>query len=142
MSDSVWECFRKVINQDQVIQFLCNITKWVHDHHHHHHHVTLSARISLILSRHPLPIVHGFRQVFSATTRIGAELLYVCMFELVVLPLHVNLKGSTAVHHRSSSLILLFQQCPACLVRLILIVFVMGDRWPYSCCFVGCCLQD
>ena len=34
---------------------------------------------------------------------------------------------------------LLFPQCPTCLVRLILIVFVMGGRWPYSCCFVGCC---
>ena len=31
---------------------------------------------------------------------------------------------------------LLLQQCPACLVRLILIVFVMGGRWPYSCCFI------
>ena len=40
----------------------------------------------------------------------------------------------------SSSLLL--QQCPACLVRLIWIVFVMGGRWPYSCCFVGHCLQD
>ena len=37
---------------------------------------------------------------------------------------------------------LLLQHCPACLVRLILIVFLMGGRWPYSCCFVGCCLQD
>ena len=36
----------------------------------------------------------------------------------------------------------LLQQCPACLVRLILIVFVIGVKWPYSCCFVGCCLQD
>ena len=35
----------------------------------------------------------------------------------------------------SSSLIL--QQCPACLVRLTWIVFVMGGRWPYSWCFVG-----
>ena len=35
-----------------------------------------------------------------------------------------------------------FSQCPACLVRLTLIVFVTGGRWPYSCCFVGCCLQD
>ena len=40
----------------------------------------------------------------------------------------------------SSSLLL--QQCPACLVCLTLIVFVIGDRWPYSCCFVGCCPQD
>ena len=40
----------------------------------------------------------------------------------------------------SSSLLL--PQCPACLARLICIVFVMGGRCPYSCCFVGCCLQD
>ena len=40
----------------------------------------------------------------------------------------------------SSSLLL--QQCPVCQVRLILIVFVMGGRWPYSCSLVGCCLQD
>ena len=37
---------------------------------------------------------------------------------------------------------LLLQQCPACLVCLTLIVFVMGGKWPYSCCFMGCCLQD
>ena len=37
---------------------------------------------------------------------------------------------------------LLLQQCPTCLARLILIVFVMGGRWPYSCFFVGCCLQN
>ena len=60
----------------------------------------------------------------------------VCRFKLVVLPLHV---------HRSTSLMsssLLLQQCPACLIRLILIGFVMGGSWPYSCCLVGCCLQD
>ena len=47
--------------------------------------------------------------------------------------------------HRSTSLMsssLLLQQCPACLVRLTWIVFVMEGRWPYSWCFVGCCLQD
>ena len=40
----------------------------------------------------------------------------------------------------SSSLLL--QQCPACLVRLTWIVFVIGGRWPYSWCLVGCCCQD
>ena len=36
----------------------------------------------------------------------------------------------------------IFQQCPACLVRLTLRVFVMGGKWPYSCCFVECsCFQ-
>ena len=39
-------------------------------------------------------------------------------------------------------LFLLLHQCPACLVRLTWIVFVMGGRWPYSYCFVGFCLQD
>ena len=37
--------------------------------------------------------------------------------------------------HRCTSLMsssLLFQQCPACLVRLTWIVFVMGGRWPYK----------
>ena len=40
----------------------------------------------------------------------------------------------------SSSLLL--QQCPAYLIRLTWIVFVMGGRWPYSLCLVGCCRQD
>ena len=40
----------------------------------------------------------------------------------------------------SSSLLL--QQCPACLVGLIWMVFAMGSRRLYSCCFKGCCLQD
>ena len=47
--------------------------------------------------------------------------------------------------HRSTSLMssfLLFQQCLACLVRLTCIVFVMGGKWPYSWCLVGCCRQD
>ena len=36
--------------------------------------------------------------------------------------------------HMSSSLLL--QQCPACLIRLTWIVFVMDGNWPYSCCTV------
>ena len=64
----------------------------------------------------------------------------VCMFELVVLLLFGHMWG----FHRSTSLTsssLLLQQCPACLVHLILIFFMMGGRWPYSWCFVGCCHQ-
>ena len=47
--------------------------------------------------------------------------------------------------HRSTSLMsssLFLQQCPAFLVRLTWIVFMMGGRWLNSLCFVGCCLQD
>ena len=35
----------------------------------------------------------------------------------------------------SSSLLL--QQCPACLVHLTWIVFVLGSWWPYSSCLAG-----
>ena len=60
----------------------------------------------------------------------------VCMFELDALPLLVPVKG----FHRTTSLTsssLLLQQCPAGLVCLLLIVFVINGWWPYSCCFVG-----
>ena len=48
------------------------------------------------------------------------------------------------VHRRTSlmTLSLLLQQCSASLIRLIWIVFVIGGRWPYSCCFERCRLQD
>ena len=63
------------------------------------------------------------------------------MSKLDVLPLLGPVKGV----HRSTSFMsssLLLQQCPACLVRLTLRVFVTDGRWPYRCCFVGCGLQD
>ena len=78
----------------------------------------------------PFSIVHCFQRVFRATSCIGLELLYL---------------GSCEVVHRSTSLMsssLLLQLCPKCLVRLTWIVLVMGGKWPYGCCFVGCCLQD
>ena len=40
----------------------------------------------------------------------------------------------------SSSLLL--QQCLACLDHLAWVVLVMGDKWPYSCCFMECYFQD
>ena len=65
----------------------------------------------------------------------------VCKFELVVLLLLGHMWGV----HRSTSLTsssLLLQQCPACLVRLTCIVFMMGGKCPYSWCLVGCCHQN
>ena len=61
--------------------------------------------------------------------RIGTALLYV-----------VSSCLCSSMWRGSQSLLL--QQCPACLVRLILIVFLLGGRWLYRCCFVGCCLQE
>ena len=47
--------------------------------------------------------------------------------------------------YRSTSLMsssVLLQQCPACLVSLTCIVFVMGGKWPNSWFFVRCYLHD
>ena len=99
---------------------------------------TISTDIPDPLSS-PLPIVHCFRKVLRATSRIGTELLYVFRACRPVFA-----RPCEGVHRSTSfmSSSLLLQQCSACLVRLIMIIFVMSGRWAYSCCFVGCCLQD
>ena len=85
------------------------------------------------------PIVHRLRHVFWTTSCVLAKLLNVCSFWSSCF--------CTAMCgvHRSTSLMsssLRLQQCPACLVRLTWIVFVIGGRWPYCWCVVGCCRQD
>ena len=87
-----------------------------------------------------LPIVHRLWQVFRATSCILTELLYVCSSWPSCFCSAIR-GGSIGVHH------LWARPCfssnvPACLVRLTWIVFVMGGRWPYSWCLVGCCRQD
>ena len=110
-------------------------------HHHHHHHLLVvpSAWLSLTLSRYPslsfiaLDRSSGLHPVSSQSC---------CMKVRAGRPAFARpwegVYWSTSL--MSSSLLL--QQCPACLVCLTCIVFVMGGRWPYSCSFVGCCLQD
>ena len=107
--------------------------------HHHHHHVVPLARISLTFSRH-------FFLSFIASGRSSGlhpvSSHSCCMYVWVGRPAFA---WSYAGVHRSISLMsssLLLQQRPACLVRLTCIVFVMGGRWPYSWCRVGCCRQD
>ena len=88
-------------------------------HHHHHHHVALSAQIFLTVSSQTSLSSIAFGR---ATSRIGTELLYVgsnrtsCLCQCQVVHRRTSLTSSS----------LLLKQCPACLVRLILIVFVMG----------------
>ena len=104
----------------------------------HHHHVVLPARISLTLTRHfSLSFITfgrspGLHPVSSQSC---------CMY---VRAGHPAFAWPYEWVHRSTSLMslsLLLQQCPACLVRLTWIVFMMGGRWLYSWCFVGCCFQ-
>ena len=101
----------------------------IKQNHHHHHDVMPPARISPTLSRH-----------FSLSFIVSSQSCW--MYVQAGRPAFA---WSYVGVHRSTSLVsssLLLQQCPACLVCLTLIVFVIGGRWPYSWCFVGCCRQD
>ena len=109
-----------------------------HDHHDHHD-VVPPAQISLTLSRHfSLSFIASGRS--SGLHPVSSQSC--CMY--VRAGRSAFARSYCGVHRRTSlmSSSLLLQQCPACLVHLTLIVFVMGGRWPYSWCFVGCCLQD
>ena len=85
----------------------------------------------------PLPIVHCFQQVLSTTSRIGTELLYVCLSWLSCL--YTSMWRGPQEFIPYELVPTSPAMSPAC---LILIVFMMGGKWPYSCCFVGCCLQE
>ena len=107
--------------------------------YHHHHHVVLPARISLTLSRHfSLSFITFGRS--SGLHPISSHSC--CMYVRAGCPAfawpYAGLHKSTSL----MSLSLFLQQCPACLVGLTCIVFVMGRKWPYSCCLVGYCRQD
>ena len=105
----------------------------------YHHHVVPPARISLNLSRY-------FSLSFIASGRSSG--LHPVSPHSCCMYVHAGRPAFAwpyAGVHRSTSLMsssLLLQQCPAYLVRLTCIVFVMGGKWPYSWCLVGCCRQD
>ena len=99
---------------------------------------SVSTDISNPLSP-PIPIVHCFGR-YSRLHPVSLQSC--CIYVQVGRPAFARPCEGV---HRSTSLTsssLLLQQCSAYLVHLTLIVFVTGGKWPYSCCFVGCCLQD
>ena len=112
----------------------------IYEHQHvyiyiYHYQVVPPARISLTLSRH-------FSLSFIAFGRSsGLHPLSSHSCCIYVQAGRPAFAWPYAGVHRSTSLMsssLLLQQCPACLVHLTCIVFVMGGKWPYSCCLVGC----
>ena len=105
----------------------------------HHHHIALVARISLTFSRHSsLSFIALGRSSGQHPVSSHSCWMYVRAGRPAFARPCVGIHKSTSL--MSSSLLL--QQCPACLVRLAWIVFVIGGRWPYSWCLVGCCCQD
>ena len=117
--------------------------------HTHTHTHTLEYIIIIILSCRQ----HGYPWSSLATSPCRSSLLvglqgyipypYIaveCMFMLVVLLLPGHMWESIGVHHLWARPQLL-QQCPACLVHLTWIFFVIGGKWPYTWFFVECCIQ-
>ena len=99
----------------------------------------LAARISLTLSRHSsLSFIALGRSSGQQPVSSHSCWMYIRAGRPAFARPCVGIHKSTSL--MSSSLLL--QQCPACLVRLTWIVFVIGVRWPYSWCLVGCCCQD
>ena len=86
-----------------------------------------------------ISIVHRFREVFQATSYIGTKLMCIGSSWSSFLCSSMWRGSQEYIAYESVPLL---QQCPAYLVRLTWIVLEMGSRWPYSCCFVGCYLQD
>ena len=106
---------------------------------HHHHHIALVARISLTLSRYSsLSFIALGRSSGQHPVSSHSCWMYVRAGRPAFARPCVGVHQSTSL--MSSSLLL--QQCPACLARLTWIVFVIGGRWPYSWCLVGCSRQD
>ena len=106
---------------------------------HHHYHVMPRAGISLTLSRYS-------SQSFIASGRSSG--LYPVSSHSCCMYVRAGRSAFTWPYmgvHRSTSLMsssLPLQLCPACLVRLTWIVFVIGGRWLYSWCLVGCCRRE
>ena len=106
---------------------------------YHHHHVVPQARISLTLSHHfSLSFIASGRSSGPHPVSSHSCWMYVWAGRPAFARPYVGVHRSTSL--MSSSLLL--QQCPACLVHLTWIVFMMGGRWPYNWCLVGCCRQD
>ena len=115
------------------------IPTYMHLYHHHHHHLALVARISLTLSRHSsLSFIALGRSSGQQPVSSHSCWMYVRAGRPAFARPCVGIHKSTSL--MSSSLLL--QQCPAYLVRLTWMVFVIGGRWPYSWCLVGCSCQD
>ena len=92
------------------------------------------ARISLTLSRHSsLSFIASGRSL--GIHPVSSQSC--CMYVRAGHPAFAQ--PCDGIYRRTSlmSSSLLLQRCPACLVRLALILFVMGGRWPYSCCLWG-----
>ena len=118
--------------------------------YHHHHQVTLLAQtlslsLSLTLSL-SLSLSLSFHPYYPSLPGLPDDVLcpyraIVGKFFLISQDRHVHMKGYNGEHYlwvrlcfSSSVLHILFD--------LFLWFYGWRGKWPYSCCFGGCCFQD
>ena len=127
----IFHSFIQRTSSDLTIFFCLNVEKlkkcfvWWSSWNHHHYHVALSARISLTLSLHHSPSSIASSKSWGLHP-VSAQSC--CMYVWAGCPAFASPCEGV---HRSTSLMsssLLLWQCPACLVHLILIVFVIGGH--------------
>ena len=111
--EDTFACFPS--HNEAVEFFLCIL--------HYHHHVMLVARISLTLSHHfSLSFITSGRSSGQHPVSSHSCWMYVRAGRPAFAQPYVGVHKSTSL----MSLSLLLQQCPACLVHLTRIVFVIG----------------
>ena len=112
----------RLIDMNNEVIYKC---RFIDMNHHHHHHVVPLTRISLTLSRHfSLSFIASGRSSGLHPVYSHSSWMYVRAGRPAFARPYVGVHRSTSL--MSSSLLL--QLCPACLVRLTWIVFVMGGR--------------
>ena len=121
MKKRIFSCFSCDIASREYEKFIAKTIFY----NHHHHQVVPLARISLTLSRSfSLSFISSGRS--SGPHPVSSHSC--CMYVLAGCPAFARPYVGV---HRSTSLMsssLLLQQCSACLVRVIWIVFMMGGR--------------
>ena len=127
----IWNIYTKYIYIFHIyMKYIWNIYIYIY---HHHHHVALTlSRLSF------LSFIAPDRSSGQHSVSSRSCWMYVRAGRPAFARPCVGVHKSTSL--MSSSLLL--QQCPASLVHLTWIVFVIGGKWPYSWCLVGCGHQD
>ena len=113
------DCFYSV---SYILSYLVSVTPGKG----YHHHVVPLARISLTLSRH---FFLSFIASGRSPGRHPVSSHTCCMYVRAGRPAFARLYAGFHMSVSLMSTSLLFQLCPACLVRLTWIVFVMGGSW-------------
>jgi len=91
----------------------------------------------MTISRQPYPIIDCSQEIpCTASSICWSMYIFTQRSTLVCLCADFHRKMSF------TSLSLILQQCPACLVHLTRMVWVISGKWPYSCFLVGCCFYN